>query len=367
MKISVNLGIFHKMNYKKVLVTGGAGFVGSNICVKLKEEFSGIKVVAFDNLIRRGSELNLPRFKKYEIDFIRGDVRNRSDLQISGIDLVIECSAEPSVMAGVNSSPEYLVDTNLVGALNCFEFCRKNKSDIIFLSTSRVYPVGKLNNLSFVEEKTRFSLAREQSTRGCSEEGVTEEFPLDGVRTLYGATKLSAELMLAEYINNYGIKGVINRCGLITGPWQMGKVDQGVIVLWMAKHIYKKPLAYIGFGGEGKQVRDVIDIDDLFSLLKIQLSEIEKYKGEIFNVGGGTKNSISLLELTNRCREISDNKVPIKKIEDTRPGDVRIYIGDNNKITKLSGWFPKISTQTTLENIYKWINGNKKTLEPILS
>lgn len=367
MKISVNLGIFHKMNYKKVLVTGGAGFVGSNICVKLKEEFSGIKVVAFDNLIRRGSELNLPRFKKYGIDFIRGDVRNRNDLQISGIDLVIECSAEPSVMAGVNSSPEYLVDTNLVGALNCFEFCRKNKSDIIFLSTSRVYPVGKLNNLSFVEEKTRFSLAREQSTRGCSEEGVTEEFPLDGVRTLYGATKLSAELILIEYINNYGIKGVINRCGLITGPWQMGKVDQGVIVLWMAKHIYKKKLGYIGFGGSGKQVRDILDVDDLFDILLIQLSNIEKYSGEVFNIGGGRKNSLSLLELTKVCEEISGNKILIDKIKKERLGDIPIYIGNNNKISRLSGWFPKTPIQKTLENIHRWINDNKILLKQILA
>ncbi|MBI2613592.1 MAG: NAD-dependent epimerase/dehydratase family protein [Candidatus Levybacteria bacterium] len=355
------------MKYKKILVTGGAGFVGSNICIKLKQEFPQIQITAFDNLIRKGSELNLPRFKKQGIGFIRGDVRNRADLALSDIDLIIECSAEPSVMAGVTSSPEYLVDTNLIGALNCFELARKTKADVVFLSTSRVYPVKHLNNLSFKEDKTRFSLVSDQSIRGSSEEGITEDFPLDGVRTLYGATKLSAEFMLTEYINNYGIKGIINRCGLITGPWQMGKVDQGVIVLWMAKHVYKKPLSYIGFGGEGKQVRDIIDIDDLFDLLKIQLEDIEKYSGEIFNVGGGRKNSLSLLELTNLCRNISGNEIKIEKVKEDRAGDVRIYIGDNSKITKLSGWSPKKSTKKTLEEIYKWIIGNKDNLEPILS
>jgi CDP-paratose 2-epimerase len=259
------------MKYKKILVTGGAGFVGSNICLKLKKQFPDIQITAFDNLIRRGSELNLPRFKKYGIDFIRGDVRNRKDLQFLNIDLIVECSAEPSVMAGVTSAPEYLVDTNLVGALNCLELARRNKSDIVFLSTSRIYPVKSLNSLSFEEENSRFSLARKQSIVGASDKGVTEKFPLDGVRTLYGASKLSAEFMLAEYVNNYGIRGIINRCGLITGPWQMGKIDQGVIVLWIAKHTYGKQLSYIGFGGKGKQVRDIIDIDDLFDLLKIQL------------------------------------------------------------------------------------------------
>jgi len=355
------------MKYKKILVTGGAGFVGSNICIKLKEQYPNIQITALDNLIRRGSELNLPRFKKYGIDFIRGDVRSRKDLQLSDIDLTIECSAEPSVMAGVTSSPEYLVDTNLIGALNCFELARRNKSDIVFLSSSRVYPVKALNDLSFKEENSRFSLAEKQSIAGSSSEGITEKFPLDGVRTLYGASKLSAEFMLAEYVNNYGIRGIINRCGLIAGPWQMGKVDQGVITLWMAKHIYKKPLSYIGFGGKGKQVRDMIDVDDLFDLLKIQLSDIEKYSGEVFNVGGGKKNSLSLLELTDLCRQISGNKIDIRKVAEGRPGDVRIYIGDNSKITKLSGWYPKKSAKTTLENIYKWIRENEKQLKPILS
>lgn len=355
------------MRYKKILVTGGAGFVGSNICIKLKQHFAGISVLALDNLVRKGSELNVPRLEKHGVKFVRGDVRSKKDLQFKDIDLLIECSAEPSVMAGVTSTPKYLVDTNLIGALNCLELARKTKSDIVFLSTSRVYPVDKLNSLSFKEEKTRFSLSKIQELRGSSGEGINEDFPLTGVRTLYGATKLAAEFIITEYINNYGIRGIIDRFGLITGPWQMGKIDQGVVSLWMAKHIYKKPLSYIGFGGEGKQVRDIIDIDDLFDLLKIQLLDIKRYNGEIFNVGGGRQNSLSLLELTNYCREISLNDVPIEKIKKTRSGDIRIYIGDNSKITKLSGWSPKVSLQATLENIYRWIKENKNMLEPILS
>src|SRR6266704_1127091 len=115
------------MRYKHILITGGAGFVGSTICIKLKEYYPSVTVVAFDNLKRRGSELNLPRLKSHGINFIHGDIRNKEDINIDSMDLLIECSAEPSIMAGVTSSPEYLVQTNLVGAINCIEQARKKE------------------------------------------------------------------------------------------------------------------------------------------------------------------------------------------------------------------------------------------------
>ncbi|MBI2028473.1 MAG: NAD-dependent epimerase/dehydratase family protein [Candidatus Levybacteria bacterium] len=355
------------MNYKNILVTGGAGFVGSNICIKLKNYFSNIDVFALDNLTRKGSKLNVPRLEKNGVKFMYGDVRNKKDLEIKDSDLIIECSAEPSVMAGVSSSPNYLVSTNLVGALNCFELARKTNCDIVFLSTSRVYPVHLLNNIKYKDGSTRFEILNSQNIDGVSKEGISEEFPLTGNRTLYGATKLSAEFVLMEYINNYGMKGIINRCGLITGPWQMGKVDQGIIALWMARHIFEKSLSFIGFGGEGKQVRDVLDIDDLFDLLAIQLSDVKKYSGHIFNVGGGKENSVSLLELTKFCQALSGNKVSISNDPKTRQGDIRIYISDNSKIRKLSSWKPKKTLEKTLDEVYKWIVDYKKELKPILS
>lgn len=354
------------MKYKNILVTGGAGFVGSHICLKLKEYFSNIRVIALDNLYRKGSELNVPRLEKQGVYFIKGDVRVRRDLEIRGIDLIIECSAEPSVMAGVTSSPEYLLDTNVMGAINCFETARKNNADVIFLSTSRVYPVNVLNKLNFSEEETRFALKDEQSAKGVSKNGISELFPLEGLRTLYGATKLSAEYILSEYIDNYGIKGIIDRCGLITGPWQMGKTDQGIITYWMAQHIFKRPLSYIGFGGSGKQVRDILDIDDLFNLLLLQLDDIEKYSGYIYNVGGGLKNSVSLLELTDYCQKLTGNKVDIRKIGETRKGDVRLYISDCAKIEAESGWEPKRNIGATLLAIKEWIVEQKTDLQHIL-
>lgn len=355
------------MNYKNILVTGGAGFVGSQICISLKKNYSSLHVTALDNLIRRGSELNIPRLQKYGVTFVHGDVRNPEDLDIGKVDLIIECSAEPSVMAGVTSSPEYLINTNLIGAINCFELARKKSADVVFLSTSRVYPVKQINALKTIEDETRFSLLDNQEIPGASKEGISEQFPLEGVRSLYGSTKLSAELILQEYAQNYGIKAVINRFGVITGPWQMGKADQGVIVLWMAKHIFNKSLSYIGFKGTGKQVRDMIHVDDVFDIINTQINHLSKFNKQIYNIGGGRKNSLSLLELTDLCQEISGKKIEIKGVDQDRPGDIKIYITDNKKIFDQTGWRAKRSTKRTLTEIHKWIEVNKNQLEAILS
>lgn len=355
------------MKYKKILVTGGAGFVGSHLCLKLKEHYQNISVTALDNLSRRGSELNVPRLKKGGVKFVKGDVRYPQDLSFPQIDLLIECSAEASVMAGINSSPEYLLQTNLVGALNCFELARKSRADVIFLSTSRVYPIEPLNSLDFIEKEKRFVLLNRQTISGASAKGISEEFSLTGVRSLYGATKLAAELILQEYLQNYGLQGAVNRFGLITGPWQMAKIDQGVVAFWMARHVFQKPLTYIGFGGQGKQVRDMLHVDDVFSIINLQLKNLSRFNGQVYNLGGGLKNSFSLLELTDACQKISGHQVKIDSVKETRPGDVRIYIADNRKINQASGWKPKKNIDQTLDDIHQWIIKNKKKLKSILA
>ena len=260
------------MDFKKILITGGAGFVGSNIAIKLRQQFPNTKITCLDNLNRRGSELALKRLKQAGIDFIHGDIRNREDLELNDTyDLIIECSAEPSVLAGINSSPDYLINTNLIGTINCLEVARKTGANVFFLSTSRIYPISYINELDYTESEWRFNISDDQKTIGASSEGIAENFPLDKPRSLYGTTKLASELLLAEYIDTYGVKGILNRCGVITGPWQMGKVDQGVFVLWVAKHYFNQSLSFIGYGGEGKQVRDFIHIDDLYKAIVTQL------------------------------------------------------------------------------------------------
>src|SRR4051794_11741987 len=134
---------------RRVLITGGAGFVGSNLASALRRRHPGWGIVAFDNLKRRGSELNLPRLREEGIDFVHGDVRNPADLDALGeIDALVECSAEPSVLAGTDGSPDYVVQTNLLGAYHCLELARRRDADMVFLSTSRVYPVATLEGLA---------------------------------------------------------------------------------------------------------------------------------------------------------------------------------------------------------------------------
>lgn len=357
------------MNYKNILITGGAGFVGSNLAIKLKIDYPNLEITCLDNLKRRGSELALARLRSAEVNFVHGDIRSPEDLEeVSKVDLILECSAEPSVLAGISSSPSYVINTNLTGTVNCLEVARKKRADILFLSTSRIYPMGPLNQLKFKESSTRFELLDGQPISGASKKGISEEFPLEGPRSFYGATKLASELLIQEYMDNYKIRSIINRCSVITGPWQMGKVDQGVFVLWVAKHYYKKPLSYIGFGGQGKQVRDFIHIDDIYASIETQLKNFKSYSGfEVYNIGGGLKNSVSLQELTELCEQVTGNKIHIEKVKEDRPADVRIYYTDSSKFLKKSGMKWQKDIPTMVNDVYEWIRDNEAELEPILS
>ncbi|MBU1122416.1 MAG: NAD-dependent epimerase/dehydratase family protein [Candidatus Omnitrophota bacterium] len=352
--------------YKNIIITGGAGFIGSNLAIGLKQKYRALDVIALDNLKRRGSEFNVSRLKEADVKFIHGDIRNPEDLEASGkIDLLIESSAEPSVLAGYGESPAYLINTNLVGSINCLELARKNKADIIFLSTSRVYPYDLINSLQVVEESSRLSWqkAQPQNLAGWSQQGIDVDFSLEGVRSMYGTTKLCSEIILKEYINMYGIRGVINRCGVIAGPGQFGKVDQGVFTLWALAHYFKKDLSYIGFGGSGKQVRDLLHVDDLLALIDIQINSMDKVNGKTYNIGGGKNVSLSLLETTRACEQISGNKINIKPISENRPADIAIYITDNKKVSNELGWQPKKESGQILEDIYAWVKDNERLLE----
>lgn len=229
-----------------VLILGGAGFVGSSLALGLKQQHPDWQIICFDNLRRRGSELNLSRFKVMGIEFVHGDVRSPSDLEPSAfsVDTIIDCSAEPSVLAGF-SSPQYVLQTNLLGTINILELARQVQARLLFLSTSRVYPIAPLKSLLLEERPTRFELAPMQTSIGASASGIAETFGLQGARSLYGATKLASELLIEEYRDAYGIQTIIDRCGVLTGPWQMGKVDQGVFVLWMAAHVFQNRLVIL--------------------------------------------------------------------------------------------------------------------------
>jgi CDP-paratose 2-epimerase len=352
---------------RRVLVTGGAGFVGANLAVSLAARHPDWEVVAFDNLKRRGGELNLARLREAGVSFVHGDVRSLEDLMaVERVDAIVECSAEPSVLAGVDGSPDYLVQTNLVGAYHCLELARRDGAQFVFLSTSRIYPVAALEGAAYVEHETRFELSAEQAVPGLSEHGVAETLPLEGARTLYGTTKLSAELLIAEYAETYGLPTVVDRCGVIAGPWQMGKVDQGVFTFWMLSHHFGRELRYIGYGGEGKQVRDLMHVDDLLDLIDEQLSAPERWRGQTVNVGGGREVSLSLAETTALCRELTGNEVPVSAADADRPGDLRVYLSDCRKLFGLSDWRPRRDARTILADTLEWIRDNERAVERAL-
>ncbi|MBM3441141.1 MAG: NAD-dependent epimerase/dehydratase family protein [Bacteroidetes bacterium] len=351
----------------RILITGGAGFVGSSLCLQLKQAYPTYEIFAFDNLKRRGAELNLTAFKELGIRFIHGDIRNAEDLAgIDGFNVMVEASAEPSVLAGLNTSPSYVINNNLNGSIHCFNECLKHQAKLIFLSTSRVYPIERIEHAAFIEEETRFSFAGHQHEPGISENGISEDLNLQGARSFYGTTKLCSELFLQEYAAFYGLSTAITRFGVIAGPRQMGKTDQGVVTLWMAKHFWKKSLKYIGYGGTGKQVRDILHINDLMELVDLQIHHTEKFAGKVYNAGGGLAHSASLQEMTAICQAITGNHVMIDAEPTNRPADLRSYITDNGKIQQNTGWTPKRSVQQVFEDVYRWIQENEKQLEPIL-
>ena len=352
---------------QEILVTGGAGFVGSNIALALAARHPRWSVTALDNLHRRGSELNVPRLTGAGVRFVEGDVREPSDLaSVPAPDVLVECSAEPSVMSGVDGDSSYLLHTNLTGAYNRLELARGVGASFVFLSSSRVYPLATLRGLALEETDTRFELLAEQTVPGASPAGISEEVPLRGARTLYGATKLAAELLIEEFRDAFGLRAVVDRCGVIAGPWQMGKVDQGVFTHWMLSHHFGLPLDYIGFGGGGKQVRDLLHIDDLVDLVEEQVLDPESWDGAVLNVGGGRECSLSLLETTELCRRISGREVPIGAIAETRAGDVPVYISDCAALFEHTDWRPRRGAERILADIHAWIAADEERLAAAL-
>lgn len=342
--------------------------MGSTLAVALRREFEDVRIVVLDNLRRRGSELALERLRTEGIAFIHGDIRAKEDFSaLPQCEFLIDCSAEPSVLAGYTTDPDYVINTNLIGSCNTLAYARRAGCRVLFLSTSRVYPIARLNEADYEELPTRFQWTASEPASGISAAGVTEDCPLDGHRSIYGATKLASELLLTEYQHAFGVDHVIDRCGVLAGPWQMGKIDQGIVAFWTLNHTLQRPLRYIGFGGKGKQVRDILHVDDLCRLVIEQIRHFDCFSGGTFNVGGGPDRTVSLCELTELCRNATSRTTEIAATEVDRPADVRIYISDNARIAALTSWRPRLSVEQTVDDVSKWMTDNLDRLRPVLT
>ena len=335
----------------KILITGGCGFVGTNLALFLKQK--NHKISSLDNLSRKGSKYNLKLLNNEKIKNYRIDIENdRKILKIPKFDLIIDCCAEAAVEVSKNNF-EKVINTNLLGTINILKKAKIDKSKIIFLSSSRVYPINSLKDL-VDKKKLKKSLKINKM--------FNENSNINGPKTIYGVTKLASEMFIEEFSYAFKMKYIINRCGVISGPLQFGKQDQGFISLWIWRHLIKKKLSYIGYEGLGNQVRDVLHIDDLSELINIQIKNLNKINNTLFTVGGSKKSYTSLKKLTEICQKITGNKLSMSKIKKTSIYDIPYFITDNSKITRTYGWKPKKNITNIIKDTYKWLKINKSNL-----
>ncbi len=349
---------------ERILITGGAGFVGSSLAIRLKAAYPGAEVICMDNLYRRGSEINRDRIVERGITFIKADVRERTSFDLPACDLIVDAAAEPSVLAGSEGDVTFVIDTNLGGTLNGLEAARRWSAAFVFLSSSRIYPLEALRQIELEESDTRFEISATQSQPGITLRGISEDFPVQGARTLYGATKFASEIMVEEYAAQFGVRTMINRYGVLAGPWQMGKVEQGVVALWVASHHFGMPLRYIGY--QGRQVRDALHIEDMADLLLLQLGQADQWRGQIYNVGGEREISFSLRELTEHARQATGRSLELGCESGIRAGDVPLYITDAARVREAFGWQPQRSMSDIVEDTARWIADHERTLRPFL-
>jgi CDP-paratose 2-epimerase len=344
----------------KILITGICGFVGSRLAVAIRERLPLAEVFGIDNLLRPGSEGNRLELASKGIKFLHGDLRIRSDVEaIPANDWVIDAAANPSVLAGVDgrSSPRQVGEHNLVGTLNILEYCREKKAGLVLLSSSRVYSVRDLAELPVREHEQAFVLETAKlSVNGVSEAGITESFPVRQPISLYGATKLSSEIMAIEYGSTFGFPVWIDRCGVLAGAGQFGTAEQGIFSYWLHAHAARLRLRYIGFGGRGYQVRDAFHPEDLADLVTAQIRR-DPPQDAIYNAGGGASNAMSLAQLTGWCDDRFGKHAP-ESDPQPRPYDIPWLVMDSTRVAREFGWAPKRSLLSILDEIAVHVRNN---------
>jgi len=339
----------------KILVAGGSGFVGVNVCADLKK--LNYKISSLDNLSRKGSKFNLKILKKLGIKNYNFDISNFEKFRkLPKFDLIIDCCAEASVEIS-RYHLDRVINTNFIGTFNILKKAKKDNSKIIFISSSRVNSISSINDIIKKEKiPNKINIKKK----------INEKFPTSKPKSIYGLTKLASEMLIEEFAYAFNIKYLINRCGVISGPFQFGKQDQGFVSLWIWSHIMKKKLKYIGYGGYGNQIRDVLHIEDLTDLLKTQIKSFNKINNKLFTVGGSTKSYISLKKLTELCEKITKNKIKFTKNSKSSIYDIPYFITDNSKVSKTYKWKPKRNMLKIVEDTYKWMMINKKQLKKYL-
>jgi CDP-paratose 2-epimerase len=341
----------------RCVVTGGLGFVGSEICRGLIDHFGGIEVVAFDNLRRAGSEGNRGPLRGLGVAVVHGDVRCQSDVDSLGkFDWLVDAAAEPSVLAGTNAaagrgvSSRQLVEHNLLGTVNLLEAASRYGAGFVMISTSRVYSIGGLSAVALDDSGDAFRLdtSREQQA-GIGPAGLHEVFSTAGPVSLYGATKLASEALAIDYAARSGSPLAIDRCGVLAGAGQFGRADQGIFSWWIHSWAARRPLSYIGFGGRGLQVRDCLHPSDLARLVVSQIRS--PLRGpSVMNVSGGQASATSLAQLSRWC-EARFGPHAVNASAETRPYDVPWLVLDHAAASTAYDWRPERTAESIFEEI----------------
>jgi len=357
----------------RILITGACGFVGSTLAKALLESRPGLQVVGLDNFIRPGSETNRATLKAMGVKLFHGDIRSASDLEsLPAVDWVIDAAANPSVLAGIDgkTSSRQLVEHNLGGTVNMLEFCKAHRAGFVLLSTSRVYSIPPLAALPVIAQNGAF---HPDSSRplppGVSVAGVSEAFSTAAPVSLYGATKLTSESLALEYGETFGFPVWINRCGVLAGAGQFGRADQGIFAYWINSHLRRRSLKYIGFDGQGHQVRDCLHPRDLAPLLVKQFEAATPpapaapgLSPRICNVAGGAAAAMSLRQLTAWCdgrfgpHSVATDPQP-------RPFDIPWMVLDPGHAAHVWGWQPLTSIGSMLEEIARHAQANPTWLD----
>lgn len=328
----------------KAFITGGAGFIGTNLAVKLAAK--NWKVTVFDNLSRRGTKNNLEFLKKTipknKLSVIIGDIRDSQIAKHLNTDAVFHLAGQTAVTTSV-TDPRNDFDVNAFGTFNLLEAVRlKNKKAVfVYASTNKVY--GSLDWMKKYPKK-----------------GIGEEIPLD-FHSPYGVSKGAADSYTKDYARIYGMNTVVFRQSCIYGTHQLGIEDQGWVAHLGARAIFNKS---INIYGNGKQIRDLLYVDDLTELYLTAVKNAAKIKGEVFNIGGGTANAISVNEYLSFLSKTLGRKLKLKN-KKTRPGDQLYFVADNSKAKKILAWAPRVSYKKGLPEMLKWISENKQLFESL--
>ncbi len=340
----------------RVLITGGAGFIGCNTAVDFMKR--GDEVIVFDNLSRAGTADNLEWIRSEgDVTFIKGDIRDAEQtmdaITAQPLDAVLHLAAQVAVTTSV-VEPREDFDINALGTFNVLEAVRaaEGKPLLVFSSTNKVY--GGMEELTYEIKGDRW-------TCDISEEGVTEERPLD-FHSPYGCSKGAADQYVRDYARIYGMRTVVLRQSCIYGNRQFGIEDQGWIAWFTLAALMGRPITVYG---DGKQVRDVLEVSDLVRMYRLCIENADKVSGEIFNVGGGPDKTLSI----GTSLDLLDEKLGLtinRSFEDWRPGDQPVFVSCNRKAAEKLGWRPEVTVDKGLDTLVAWIKPNLERITKLV-